>query len=88
VFLSLKHELLVMTGQGFGNIINLSPGHPSQRRRPLPDGLVTEGKIVKNRLHLDLAATDWDAEIGGLTDLGPRAPLTARLKPASRKEEQ
>jgi predicted enzyme related to lactoylglutathione lyase len=31
---------------------------------------VPEGKTVKNRLHLDLAATDWEAEIGRLTDLG------------------
>jgi len=31
---------------------------------------VPEGKTVKNRLHLDLAATDWDAEIGRLTNLG------------------
>src|SRR6202050_5842286 len=31
---------------------------------------VPEGKTVKNRLHLDLAATDWDAEIGRLTGLG------------------
>src|ERR1700683_75108 len=31
---------------------------------------VPEGKTVKNRLHLDLAATDWDAEIGRLTRLG------------------
>jgi predicted enzyme related to lactoylglutathione lyase len=31
---------------------------------------VPEGKTVKNRLHLDLAAADWEAEIGRLTDLG------------------
>lgn len=31
---------------------------------------VPEGKTVKNRLHLDLAATDWEAEIGRLTGLG------------------
>jgi predicted enzyme related to lactoylglutathione lyase len=31
---------------------------------------VPEGKTVKNRLHLDLAAADWDAEISRLTDLG------------------
>jgi predicted enzyme related to lactoylglutathione lyase len=31
---------------------------------------VPEGKTVKNRLHLDLAATDWGAEIGRLTGLG------------------
>jgi predicted enzyme related to lactoylglutathione lyase len=31
---------------------------------------VGEGKTVKNRLHLDLAATDWEAEIGRLTSLG------------------
>jgi predicted enzyme related to lactoylglutathione lyase len=31
---------------------------------------VPEGKTVKNRLHLDLVATDWEAEIGRLTDLG------------------
>jgi hypothetical protein len=31
---------------------------------------VTEGKTVKNRLHLDLVATDWEAEIGRLADLG------------------
>jgi hypothetical protein len=31
---------------------------------------VPEGKIVKNRLHLDLAASDWDAEVARLTDLG------------------
>jgi predicted enzyme related to lactoylglutathione lyase len=31
---------------------------------------VPEGKTVKNRLHLDLAATDWEAEIARLTDLG------------------
>lgn len=31
---------------------------------------VPEGKTIKNRLHLDLAATDWEAEIGRLTDLG------------------
>ena len=39
---------------------------------------VPEGKTVKNQLHLDLAATDWEAEIGRLTDLGrypdPRRP--------------
>jgi predicted enzyme related to lactoylglutathione lyase len=34
---------------------------------------VPEGKTVKNRLHLDLAATDWDAEIGRLTGLGATA---------------
>jgi len=31
---------------------------------------VPEGKTVKNRLHLDLIAADWDAEIGRLADLG------------------
>jgi predicted enzyme related to lactoylglutathione lyase len=31
---------------------------------------VPEGKTLKNRLHLDLAATDWDAEIARLTGLG------------------
>jgi predicted enzyme related to lactoylglutathione lyase len=31
---------------------------------------VPEGKTVKNRLHLDLAAVGWEAEIGRLTDLG------------------
>jgi hypothetical protein len=31
---------------------------------------VPEGKTVKNRLHLDLAAADWEAEFGRLTDLG------------------
>jgi predicted enzyme related to lactoylglutathione lyase len=31
---------------------------------------VAEGKTVKNRLHIDLAATDWEAEIGRLTGLG------------------
>ena len=31
---------------------------------------VPEGKTVKNRLHLDLATTDWDAEIDRLTGLG------------------
>jgi hypothetical protein len=30
---------------------------------------VPEGKTVTNRLHLDLAAADWEAEIGRLTDL-------------------
>jgi hypothetical protein len=34
VFLSLKHELLVMTGQGFGNIINLSPGASESTTTP------------------------------------------------------
>jgi predicted enzyme related to lactoylglutathione lyase len=29
-----------------------------------------EGKTVKNRLHLDLATTDWETEIDRLTDLG------------------
>ena len=29
-----------------------------------------EGKTVKNRLHLDLVAADWETEIGRLTDLG------------------
>jgi predicted enzyme related to lactoylglutathione lyase len=31
---------------------------------------VPEGKAGKNRLHLDLLATDWEAEIGRLTSLG------------------
>jgi hypothetical protein len=31
---------------------------------------VPEGKTVKNRLHLDLVATDWEAEIVRLTGLG------------------
>jgi hypothetical protein len=31
---------------------------------------VPEGKTVKNRLHLDLVAADWETEIGRLTDLG------------------
>ena len=31
---------------------------------------VPEPKTVKNRLHLDLAATDWETEISRLTDLG------------------
>jgi len=31
---------------------------------------VPEGKTVKNRLHIDLAATDWEAEINRLSDLG------------------
>jgi predicted enzyme related to lactoylglutathione lyase len=31
---------------------------------------VPEGKSVKNRLHLDLIASDWEAEIARLTSLG------------------
>jgi predicted enzyme related to lactoylglutathione lyase len=31
---------------------------------------VPEGKVVKNRVHLDLLATDLDDEVGRLTGLG------------------
>jgi predicted enzyme related to lactoylglutathione lyase len=31
---------------------------------------VPEGKTVKNRVHLDLITTDFDAEVGRLTGLG------------------
>jgi hypothetical protein len=31
---------------------------------------VPEGKTIKNRLHLDLAATDWETEVGRLIGLG------------------
>ena len=31
---------------------------------------VPEGKTVKNRMHLDLITTDFDAEVGRLTELG------------------
>jgi len=33
---------------------------------------VPEGKIVKNRVHVDLAATDMAAEVARLTGLGAR----------------
>ena len=33
---------------------------------------VPEGKVVKNRVHLDLRAGDLDAEVARLTELGAR----------------
>jgi predicted enzyme related to lactoylglutathione lyase len=42
-------------------------GHRSRRRDPEPPAAF---HASKNRLHLDLAATDWDAEISRLAGLG------------------
>jgi predicted enzyme related to lactoylglutathione lyase len=61
--------LQVATGADEGHaVVTIGPADVSVPR--LVFHQVPEGKTVKNRLHLDLAATDWDAEIGRLTDLG------------------
>ena len=47
--------------------IDAAPGVPGSR---IGFHRVPEGKSVKNRLHLDLITTDFDAEIGRLVGLG------------------
>jgi hypothetical protein len=56
-------------------VVNDDPGE--YEIRPAPDRLpgllfaqVPEGKIVKNRLHLDFRPEDRDAEVARLLDLG------------------
>jgi predicted enzyme related to lactoylglutathione lyase len=61
--------LAVAAGADEGHaVVTIGPADVSVPR--LVFHQVPEGKTVKNRLHLDLAATDWDAEIGRLTGLG------------------
>jgi predicted enzyme related to lactoylglutathione lyase len=45
---------------------------PDERFPGLVFSKVPEGKSVKNRLHLDFAPDDRDAEVGRLTRLGAR----------------
>lgn len=50
-------------------IVNADPAFPGSR---IGFHRVPEGKTVKNRMHFDLLTTDFDAEIGRLTDLGAK----------------
>ena len=56
-----------------------SGGQFRQLRDPFGGGMtillqqVPEGKIVKNRVHIDLSAADMTAEVARLTALGARA---------------
>ena len=45
---------------------------PSGRQLPVLFQRVPEGKIVKNRVHLDLRTPDMDGEVARLTGLGAR----------------
>jgi hypothetical protein len=45
---------------------------PARRQLPMLFQRVPEGKIVKNRVHLDLSAPDMAAEVTRLTGLGAR----------------
>jgi predicted enzyme related to lactoylglutathione lyase len=47
--------------------VNADPAIPGSR---IGFHRVPEGKTVKNRMHLDLITTDFDAEVGRLTGLG------------------
>src|ERR1700733_14368351 len=64
---ALGREVAAGADQGHA-VVTISPAATSVPR--LIFHQVPEGKTVKNRLHLDLAATDWEAEIARLTDLG------------------
>jgi hypothetical protein len=50
----------------------VEPGEPHSAQPRLFFQLVPESKVVKNRLHLDLAASDPAAEIARLVRLGAR----------------
>ena len=58
----------VADGASSGNAtVNADPAIPGSR---IGFHRVPEGKTVKNRMHLDLITTDFDAEIDRLTGLG------------------
>ena len=74
-----EHEpALAFLEQALGYERGWASGQFAQLHDPAKQGVtllfqrVPEGKIVKNRVHMDLAATDMAAEVERLTALGAR----------------
>jgi hypothetical protein len=74
-----NHEpALAFWEQALGYERGWSSGQFAQLKDPAGSGMpilfqrVPEGKIVKNRVHLDLAATDMAGEVARLAGLGAR----------------